>query len=381
MTDGITFETATLADVLKKAEICAPKARGSDHAWGTAAGLVMEYWPGAAGGVVQVRSTNLEVFYTERVDYVDGPAEPVSWRIPAQVVTGIVSSLPIGTGRTVTLRQVDRMLEMTSGRTTGRVGLMPWDNYPMWDPYTEEESAVVSQMGRALAQVEWACARDGEPLTGVYLDGQHMVATDRYRAARVPCEVPILQGRAVTVPVKLLTPILRHAGDVRVGISGNFLTISPDAHTQIKCIAFDKNIPDPKAFAALQYDSSILVSRDQLVEMVNRMMNVAKGSTDEPRVTMLLGGGQLTLRVPGAHPGEFVQDSIELPGQCEHGPLMLRFLPKNINDAVGRAPDEKVQLHYNAPGGAANTIVHVNGGGDYRTWFVQVRASGSREAA
>lgn len=370
MSTSVTFETATIADVLKKAETCAPSARGDSHVFGTAAGVVMEVWPGQSDKV-QVRSTNLEVFYTEQVDYVESSGPSVQWRLPSKVISGIVAALPIGTGRTVTFTQDGRWLSLASGRTAGRVMLIPMGDYPAWELYTEERSSVVRSFGQSLAQIEWACAAKGEPLTGVYFDGSVMMATDRYRAATVPCEIPILDGTPVTAPAKLLTPVLRHAGDVRVGVVGSFLTISPDEHTQIRCVVYGKNIPSPSAFTNISYDSSVLVHRDQVVEMVTRMLNVAKGSDKEPKITMLVGGEQLTLRIDGASPGEWVQDSIDLEGQADHMPVILRFLPKNITDAIGRAPDEKVALHYNAHGGK-NTVVHVDGGADYRTWFVQV---------
>lgn len=378
---SVTFETATIADVLKKAEACAPKIKASDQAFGTAAGIVLELWPtgrDGSGPAVRVRSTNLEVFYEEWADCIkmelgqDAP-DGYAWRIPAQVITGIVAALPIGTGRQVTLSQEGGLLKLTSNRTTAQVHLIEGTGYPIWESYSEEYSAVVTGLGHRISQVAWACDPKEDPFSGIYFDGTHVVACTRHRAAVVPCEIPILAERAVTVPAKVLAPIIRNAGDVRVGVQDNCITISPDEHTQIRCTIFDRNIPNPSLFTKLQYDSSIVVDKELLIETIRRMLNVTKGSKDVPVVKILIGGGQMTLRVEGSVSGEFVEDSILLDGQGNHFPVVLQFVPATFTEAVGKSPDQKVALWYNATPGVANSIVSVDGGGGYRAWFVQWR--------
>lgn len=371
MTTTVTFETATLADALKKAEACAPRASASDQAYGTAAGLVLEVRPGG-DAPIRLRSTNLEVFYDEWVDCLDAQGPVADWRIPVSKFTGIVGALPIGSGKTVTFTQDGVWLKLQSSRTRSQVHMIPMTGYPVWGPYSEDDTVEVGGLGHRISQVSWACDPKEEPFTGIFFNGTHLVAANRHRAAMVPCDVPILRERPLTVPVKVLGPVIRHAGDVRVGISGNHLTISPDAHTQIRCSVYDANIPSISAFVNRQYDSNFVVDKDLLIETINRMMSITKGNKDQvPTVKMLLGGGNLNLRVEGGKDGEWIEESIELLGQAEHFPVVLSFVPKTFTDAVGKSPDEKVQIFYKSDMGSKNDIVRVDGGGGYQSWFVQ----------
>lgn len=371
---SVVFETATIADVLKKAEVCAPRVTANDHASGTAAGIMIHIRPGEKDPI-RVRSTNLEVFYDEWVDSIEIIGPPADWRIPVSKFTGVIAALPIGTGKTVKLSSEGRFLTLQSGRTKGRVAMIPCDGYPHWEPYTDENSVVVTGLGNRLAQVAWACDDKEEPMTGIFFSGSYLLAANRARAALVPCEVPILSDQPLTVPAKFLTPILRHAGDVRVGIEGSMLTISPDEHTQIRCRVFGSNIPSP-SFLQLTYDSVLRIDKGLLIDTIQRMLNIAKGNKDSiPIIKMLLGGESMNLRVEGSGGEEWVEDSIDLAGQADHFPIVLMFLPKTFTDAVNKAPDDKITLSYNSGVGSKNPIVRVDGGGDYMAWFVQWKMS------
>lgn len=369
---SVTFETATLADVLKKAETCAPRMNANDQAFGTAAGIMIDINPGAREPIC-VRSTNLEVYYTEWVDSINIEGPAARWRIPVSKFTGVIAALPIGTGKTVTLTSEGRMLNLSSGRTKGKVMLISNEGYEDWQPYDDADSVVVTGLGARLNQVAWACGddHDGEPLTGIFFSGGYLLAANQRRAAMVPCEVPILVDAPVTVPVKFLAPVLRHAGDVRVGMEGHMLTITPDEHTQIMCRVYGRNIPTPQ-FVSNVYDSIVYMNKGLLVDTVQRMLNITKGTKDTvPIIKMLLGGGMMSLRVEGGTGGEWVEDEIDLAGQAEHFPVMLLFLPKTFIEAVNKSPDEKISLSYNSASGSKNQIVRVDGGGDYMAWFVQ----------
>ena len=301
-------------------------------------------------------------------------SRPAAWRIPASKFTSTIRSLPIGTGRTVKLTQEGGGLSLVSGRTRGRVAMILAEGYPMWEDYDETDSVPVSNFGERLAQIEWACDKKADPFTGIYLDGTHMWATNGRRAACVPCEIPLIQGTPITVPVGPLTPILRNAGDVLMGSWGNFLTISPDKHTQIRSTIFDQGIPDPtRAFGRMEFEHRTVVSRDAVVEAIQRMVNVVKGPDVVPVVKVFIGAGAMTLRSEAPDGDDWIEDTIGLDGQADHLPVMMSFVAQNVVDSVGKSPDEKVALCYNQSG---NKIVHVDGGGGYRTWFVQTMGGG-----
>src|SRR5678816_933447 len=127
MTEPVTatFEIAGLADTLKKAFACTPK-KGA--AWDKSAGIVFEFNPTDRESMI-IRATNLDVYYMEWVDAlkVSGPDSFVRWRFPSALITGVVGSLPIGSGKTVTFEDKTgecKQLQMTSGRTKSRFNLI-----------------------------------------------------------------------------------------------------------------------------------------------------------------------------------------------------------------------------------------------------------------
>lgn len=370
MIASVTFENATIADVLKKAEVCAPKLAATGE-FVSNAGIMMRLRP--PGTTVQVSATNGEVFYDEWAEAVDIAGEPRDWRLPVARLTGILAGLPIGHGRTVTLTEnTPNVLRLESRSTKAEARLISPEGYPRWEPYVEESMATVPGLGALINRVAWACAKDLEPFSGILFTGTHLLATNRLVAAMVPCSVPVISS-PVTVPVKMLAPVLRHAGDVLVGATDTALTITPDQRTQIRCTTFATSIPTPK-FIAQPYDSAVSISKELLVETVQRMMSITKGNKDRealPILKMILGGGKMALRVEGSEDGEWIQDLIELEGQAGHFPITLMFAPKTFLEAVNRAPDDRVLFCYNAEQGASNQIVRLDAGDGYMGWFVQ----------
>ncbi|URG17414.1 DNA polymerase III beta subunit [Rhodococcus phage Mbo2] len=368
----VVFETATIADALRKAERCAPKARGEGEAFGTAAGLVLEVRPLFPDGQqVRLRSTNTEIFYDEWVDAISIEGDAVDWRVSDRALVPAVNLLPVKSGAQVSFETHGGLLKINSARTSVSVCLIPMAGYPIWEPFDESGTEVVSNLGVRLSQVAWACDEKEQMLSGVRFTGTHLVATNRRVAAMVPCEIPVLAG-PVTVSAKVLANVIKHSGDVRLGVLERNLGIAPDAHTQIKCAVYDGNYPDISVFTRIDYDTSMTISRDMLVETVQRLSTMAKGQ-DNPIIKMLVGAGDMTFRLDGEMKGESISESVELPGQADHFPVLMGFTPKILLDAISKCPDERIVLSYNSGTGKDNTIVNVNGGGGYEAWFVQTK--------
>lgn len=369
----VIFETATIADALKKAEKCAPKAKDNEG-FGSSAGLVLEVRPGMPEGwKVCIRSNNSDTFYMEWVDDLGIEGDATDWRISSYIVSSVVGALPMKAGATVEFSDEKGMLRIKSNRTTGRVSLMPLQGYPIWEPYSEEETAVVKDLGEKINQIVWACDSSGSEaniaLAGIHFSGTHLIATDRHVCAMVPCEVPIA-GQGLNVSAKDLGKVIRHSGDVRVGALERQLAVSPDDRTQIRCTVYDVKYPDTSVFIGQEYDSSVTIDKELFLNMIQRMTPVTKGM-DVPLVKMMLGGGEMNLRMQGAIGSESIEDAIELPGEADHLPVILSFVPRIISDGIGRSPDSKVTLYYNAEVGKTNKFVHVDGGNGYKSWFVQ----------
>ncbi len=367
------FETAVLADALRKAAAFAPTAAAGDHAFGSAAGIVIEIRPdGAGGGTVRVRSTNLETFFETWIAALslDGPA--ALWRVSSQMITGIVSALPSGPGKQVELRDDYPWLHLRTDATRAQVITLDGHHYPQWSPYDPVDHQEVDGLGELISRVSWACDGELDPFTGVYFDGAIAMACNQRRAATVPCPIPLLHGRgAITVPAKAAGMIIKQAGAARVGMVDNHLTISQDPFTQIRCTLFDKCIPSPRKLLARTYDAAVTLDKRALAAVVKRMLNIAAGSGEITIAHVVIGGGQMLLRIAGGEKGESIEERIALPaGEGAHLPVLLKFMPRVFLDAVTRGPDPTIELRYNASG-TANEAVRIDCGEGYLAWFVQ----------
>ena len=150
----LIFETATFQDVVNKAANVAPTKAG--EAFDKAAGIHLR----SVGDECQVRATNLKIYYLEVVETlaIEGPVE---WRLSSAILSGIMSRLKIGTGKTVSLTQKDNMVILESDRTRAQLRMMDAAYYPPWEPFNPDQLELVPDLGARIAQVEWAADSSG----------------------------------------------------------------------------------------------------------------------------------------------------------------------------------------------------------------------------
>lgn len=357
----ITFETATFADAIKKADQLAP-TRGT--AFDKAAGILMEFDPTGLPMAV-IRSTNLDVFRMEWVDIVSMDGEPTTWRFP-KLFGAIIAGLPIGSGKQVILEEKAGQVHITAGRTKAKFNLLDPDYYPRWDPFDPDNMYPAKDLGGRVGQVEWATSKDVVPITGVHLDGEYAVATDKYRLAAVPLEIPDLE-RPITVPSGFLAQMLKTTGDVQIGIHDNMLQIMPDQYTQIKCVIFAEDYLNYGMFFSKSFSHSVELNRGPLLEIMQRAETFA-GNADRvgSAMKMYLGREKIAIVMNNEEVGQ-LGDVIDTPGFCVHEDRVeIKFSSKNIIDAFSKAPNDKVTFHYDLE---SCRIVHVDGGSGYRAWI------------
>jgi DNA polymerase III sliding clamp (beta) subunit (PCNA family) len=366
----VVFEVASIGDSLKKVARCIP-AENSGYEFGTSGGIVIEVRPNT-GQEITVRGTNTELYYTEWVNALEISGPAVDWRLPSRFAD-LMASLPIGSGYIVELNDETGVLRVDCGKMSGTLRLIPTTGYPIWGPFDETNSAPVAGFGDRIAQVGWACHKIEEPLTGIYMDGQSLVASNRHVAVRVPCEIPAFSQGPVVAPAKLLGAVIRHSGDVRVGILTQ-IAVMPDEYTQIRCVTFASKYPNVQRALITDYETSLYVPKEQLMESVQRLDKITKSKTSLLRV--MIGGGQVALMMRGLEKEEIFEDAIELANGGAHTPVMMSFEPKIFLDGISKGPDERVELHYNVSNPSQQIPVYMTGGGGYEAWFMQ-RASTS----
>ena len=356
----VVFETATIADAIKKAERVAP-SKGS--AFDKAAGIVLQVYTGLP---VVIKATNLDIYMMQWVDSIecDGAAE---WRVPSQLFAAVVGSLPIGSGKTVTLEEKAGVLHLTSGRTKARFNLMMTEYYPTWEAFDPDEMTQANDLGGRVAQVEWAASKSEIPISGVHFDGEQVIATDRYRIAKAPLHIEGLK-EPITVPAGLLGGVLKQTGEVSVSVDGNMLLVMPDEYTQIKTVIYGESYP--KVANVMDkgrgLSDSITFRKTSVLEIMQRATNFAGGD----RIAMLrvfFGQGEIAVMMTNDEVG-LLGDVVEVPGYADHERVEFRFTPKNIMEAISKAPNEEVTLSYDKS--RTGFLVHLDGGSGYESWVM-----------
>src|SRR5688500_9900621 len=144
----IVFETATIADSVKKASRIAP-SKGS--AFDKAAGVVLQFDPSQPVKMAVLRATNLELFSIEWVNVVEWEGESAIWRLPSDLLAQVLGSLPIGTDNTVTLESFESGYSfhvlMKSGRTKAKFYPLDAEHYPIWSVFNPDKMFPATDLG------------------------------------------------------------------------------------------------------------------------------------------------------------------------------------------------------------------------------------------
>lgn len=360
----VVFETAALADAVKKADRISPS---KGQAFDKAAGIVMDVSASPMPAVI--RATNLEIFCMEWVDALEVEGDPTSWRIPSRLFAQVMASLPIGTGKTVTLEEkvngFSSQLHLTSGRTKARFNLMDVGYFPDWGAFDPDNLYTVNDLGGRLGLVDWAASKAEVPINGVYIDGQMIVATDKYRLAATELNIGELE-EPIVVPAGILSQILKQTGEVSIGVDGGSLLIMPDEHTQIRTVLYAEKYPGVSRIMRREYEDKVTVRKESLIEILQRASNFAGGDR-MPSLKMFLGKEEIAVMMTNEEVG-LLGDVLEVPGQCVHERHEIKFTPKNIIEAVTNSPNDTLDLHYDTKG--TTKLVYIDGGSGYEVWVM-----------
>jgi DNA polymerase III sliding clamp (beta) subunit (PCNA family) len=353
----IVFETATLADAVKNAASIAP-AKGA--AFDQASGIIMVVVPGMPA---VLKATNLEVFYTEWVDNVAIEGPMATWRIPSMLFSSIISAMPIGSGKTVSLEFVDSYLEIVSGTRRAKIRCPSPEYFPTWDVFDPDKLEAVEGLGARIKQVAWAASRQNNPpRTGIHLDGSQIVATDGIRLARVPCDVPLVEP--ITVPATLFAGLLPGQGETRIAATDAQMLIMPNDSTQIRTVIYDGKFPDLAKAMKRDHPGHIEINARQVVDLVNGMLGIVKAERD-PKLSMIIGDELFKIYMTSPDTGE-IQDHIEIAGQAVHAPIQIDFTPANLVNPLEVSPNQEATIGYRLDNPKA--VIHFDGGSGYEAW-------------
>lgn len=336
----VTFENATIADSIQKAARVAPT---KGEAFDKASGVIMELDP--EENTVTLRATNLNIFYLEVVDAVEVEGEG-TWRFHAGTVAAVASKLPIGTGKTCTFEQHGGEVHMKSGRTVAKFRTNDASYYPKWDAFDPDKLEMVPDLGTRIKQVEWAAMEEDEVIySGIHLDGEFVIATDRIRMALAECEAEPIY-RPITIPAGILKPVMTGLRDVAVGIDEGMFLLMPDVSTQIRTRIYDKQYPAVRAMLeAREWPMSVKVRKTSFLEIIDRAMVFAMRDRS-PKMVLYIGKEEIAVQCSDTDLG-LLGDVMEVTGQCKHSRSRMLFTPRNLVEALTAAPSDEVELFYN----------------------------------
>ena len=367
----VTFENAALASAVARAARVAP-TKGT--AFDKAAGILMTVRPDDVNVACDVRSTNLEVDLVEAVDTIgiDSTETEIRWRLPSALLSGLMSALPVGTGKTVTFRQERNTIHIDSGKMKASLQLLPSADYSTWDRFDPEGLQPVEGFAQRIASVSWACAKDSIPLSGVRIDGEYLLATDRYRMARVPCKVPVAEP--ITVPLDVLGPILRTVEDAKVEATSRHLRIMPDAYTQIKAILFDADYPQVERVMNMDadFDAAVIVDREALRSAIQRIMVVTARGDRYPLIRLTFTPDAIGLFTRAESIGE-IEDEIDAEPDTDLTPdgsmeFVVHFTPNFLSDALGGTDKPKVKISFTST--SPRRMVKFTDNEGYEAWVM-----------
>lgn len=344
-------------------------APSTGQAFDKAAGLVLEVHP--AMGVAVLKATDTSAFYMEWLTPTECTGDSSVWRMPSKMVAGFIGSLPIGSGKTVTLRQEDRTLHITSGRARCKFQLIGNEYYPSWDAFGEEHLSTVEGFGGRLKQVAWAVSTNEQPFTDVYMDGEMMVATDRYKVATVPLMCKL--EKPISIPPTSISSILKEHGDIKVGVKDTMLHIMPDDSTQLMAVISGMEFPPVWNIMVREYPETIKTKRDQLVECIQRSRH-AIGADRSPVLKTWFGREEIAFAV--LQEGALIGDVVPCEGYATHAKRFeTGFSHDNLLGALNNAPNNDIRICYNPDNPKAN--LYIDGGSGYETWVAPRSKSGA----
>lgn len=366
MISSVTFETATFADAIKKADKVAP-AKGA--AFDKAAGIVLDFDPSSPLPLAIVKATNLEISSMEWVTVTEWAGERSTWRLSSFLLASLASSLPIGSGKTVTLHSEasghSYQVHLTSGKTKARMHPIDVSYYPEWGAFAPDKMFPAPDLGGRIDQVEWAASKSDSRLAGIYIDGEYAVATDTIRLARVPLVIPDLENPLV-LPAGVLGSILKQTGDIQIGAGPQMLHIMPDDHTQIRSVVLDVKYPKVQSVFERPFDSHIKTQRDSLLEVIRRVDVFAQGERGSS-IKLFIGKGEIAFYMKNEQMGQ-IGDIVETPGYADHDRYDISFTSKNLIDAISKCPNNEIDFYYNL--GQRKGMVKFDGGSGYEVWVM-----------
>lgn len=369
----ITFDNETISDAIEKANRIAPRMTGSTS---HIAGIQIQIDPTQSEDPVTIRATNGDTYWSCWVDVVEATGSPTTWRILGERLNSITRDLPMGEKKRVTFSDEERpgAITVKGTRLKAWMSQLSADAFPLWEPFDEERTHPVSNLSEKVEAVAWAAHKDPHmvPLSGVMFDGEFVVASDGYRIAVMPCELPL--DDQVVLSVAKTLPLIRNAGDVRLGMIGGTLGICPDGYSQIATTTYGSKYPNITRVMRTDYDHYVELERDIIAPYARRAQDYVQ-KQKAIGVNLVIGEGEMAFLVHDYEGTEGTEEYFELPGQAAHPRVSMTLSARHLQDGFVNGHGDVFRLHYDDDGmnGGAKPLLYLQGTDGYQCWLPKIQ--------
>jgi len=296
-----------------------------------------------AGDTLSLTGSDLDLTISVTAK-VSGSADGVAV-VPAKIASDVVRSLDAGR---VELSVDGDEAQITSGRFSSSIRLLPADEFPRQSPPAEHAVTLdAKDLSSALSQVVPAASSDdARPiLTGVLMaaegGGLRLVATDSYRLAVRDLEGSAVldEGQSVLVPSRALRELVRALGEGEVTLRlGEREATFEVGTTRVTTRLIEGEFPNYRGLIPSTYPNRMVVAREALGDAVRRVRLMAREATPV-RLTMSASGVELD-----AVTQDIGQASEAVEGTFEGTELTVGFNPDYLLDGIEVAPGDEVVL-------------------------------------
>lgn len=362
----ITFETASLADAFRRAQRVAP-ARGTLLT--QLGGFMME----VGSSRVLLRATDGDVFLSQFLDPhgIDGPQ--ATWRIPSQIATKIVTSLPAGRGQEVIVTGDGSSITLEQGSMKATIGLMDHTLYPAFRPLPIPDAAQrVDGFGTLLDRVAWAAdRRESMANSSILVTEDQLVAATMNGVALIPHPPLALPSGDSLVSLATVSTIMAHMPDVALWLDETAMYLAPSPDIQARCRLWNESFPSYRKATDHRFAASVLLPSEDVSAILTRLRAVVEREKDTSHVWILVGRGEVVFRAADSDGTAAVSDTLALlPGMATHEPVTMRVAADVLSAALGKAPGQQLALRYDMAGG---TTLRIDGEGGYSCWIPLIR--------
>lgn len=325
------FETATLADAIRKAARFAP-TKGAEL--DKAGGIVIDLSDPVDTPLADIRSTDLRVFYRQTIRPIELTITRTSWRVSSVLLEAVTSRLPMGLGSTVTLYDEQNSLHIQAGKVKAKLNLINDEvPFPEWEPFDPFGLSVVENFAQRVSQVRWATdTKANNVLSGVHIDGQQLIATDGKCAVRVPLECPL--AAPVTAPLSELIELIKDHPEVALRATSESLEVMPDQDTQVRVVLLKGEYPNVAIVIDNPMVEHLTTEKGPLLAAIDRLL--ALDSSDRfPVMRMLFDGSSLEMKREVPDIG-WINEELELETLVPFyemwvNPILLRNMLQNTS--------------------------------------------------